>query len=245
MRFFQGFLLAMVLLAPSAFAQEQGQADSPLARAVAEAKAQDQNTHQYAYVRHTRINSKDEVLDRVERYDPARPDGDRWELLLVDGQVPGDDQVADYIKSDKNKKNDSDISSVYSGIVADINLSDAELLEESDSEAVYRLLNVKSDFLGADGDELSGYLESRVVVDKSGSAPFVSLMRIYAPEPVKKGMVAKVNNFETAFSFIRHGQSMDVLPQEIRVEVSVEALLFFNVEAHTQVEFSAIEVRGG
>lgn len=245
MGFVYGGLLAAAFLISSASAQaqigDQAWIDEPLVRAIADAAAQETAPGLYAYVRHTRIDSKDEVLDRVEHFDPARSDGDRWDLLMENGQVPDDDRIRIYKKD--NKEGDGAIANIYRDIIADLDPREAELIEKTDTEAVYRLLNIKRDLLSMVDGDLSDHLENRLVVDLSGSAPFVSSLRFYAPRPMKKGMVAKVRTFETVFAFMRHDRTMDILPREIRVAVSVEALLFFDIEAFTQIAFSDFEVR--
>lgn len=254
MRLYLGITLSIILFALSVpgqgYAQMSGQEPesqqhpeaSLLARIVAEAAGQEAKAGRYAYIRHMKVDSEDEVLDRVERFDPARPEGGRWTLLETGGQEPTADQLADYDKNDKDR--DSNVLEIYQDVIGDLDPAEAVLLEETETEAVYRLLNVNTDFLSMESDDLSKHLQARLTVDKTGPAPFASSLRIFVTEPVSKGMMAKINAFETAFSFMRHDRTGEVLPQEIRVEVSVKALVFISVDALTSIKYSGFEVRG-
>jgi hypothetical protein len=61
-------------------------------------------TDDWAFTQRARSFDNDKVkLERVERYDPSRPDNRRWELLEVDGKPPTPAQ-RDYWQQRKNKK---------------------------------------------------------------------------------------------------------------------------------------------
>jgi hypothetical protein len=58
----------------------------------------------WAFTQRVRTFDNDKVkLERLERYDPSRPDNQRWELLEIDGKSPTAEQ-REYWEKRKNKK---------------------------------------------------------------------------------------------------------------------------------------------
>lgn len=58
----------------------------------------------WAFTQRVRTFDNDKVkLERLERYDPSRPDNQRWELLEIDGKPPTAEQ-RDYWEKRKNRK---------------------------------------------------------------------------------------------------------------------------------------------
>jgi hypothetical protein len=58
----------------------------------------------WAFTQRVRTFDNDKVkLERLERYDPSRPDSQRWELLEVDGKPPTAEQ-REYWEKRKNRK---------------------------------------------------------------------------------------------------------------------------------------------
>lgn len=243
MRLFYGIVLTAVFSAASVMAEEPARPDGPLAQAIAEAAAQE-IAGRYAYIRHIRVDAKDEVLDKVERYDPDDAAGDGWTLLTVDGKEATAEDIEDYAADDHSAEGADDPFTLYREVVGDLKFEDAVLLEETGSRAEYRLLTVDHALFDEDSDDFAGQLVAHLVVDKTGPSPFVSLYRVYAPEPFRKAMVAKVNAFETVFSFMRYDETGDVLPQSVRVHLSVEALLFIDIDADTNIAFRDYQYRG-
>jgi hypothetical protein len=59
---------------------------------------------EWAFTQRVRTFDDDKVkLERLERYDPSRPDNQRWELLEIDGKPPTKEQ-RDYWEKRKNRK---------------------------------------------------------------------------------------------------------------------------------------------
>lgn len=58
----------------------------------------------WAFTQRVRTFDNDKVkLERLERYDPSRPDNQRWELLQIDGKPPTAEQ-REYWEKRKNRK---------------------------------------------------------------------------------------------------------------------------------------------
>jgi hypothetical protein len=61
-------------------------------------------TNDWAFTQRVRTFDDDKIkLERLERYDPSRPDNQRWELLEIDGKPPTAEQ-REYWQQRKNRK---------------------------------------------------------------------------------------------------------------------------------------------
>lgn len=256
MRLFNGLLptalMAALMVAQTAMAQKPARPDGPLALAIKEAAAQDV-TDAYSYIRQIKVDAEDEVVNQIERFDPiAAGEGDEeseergtWTLLAVDDREPTEEDLADYDSDAEATAGSDNPFALYRKILGDLKIEDAVLLEETATRAEYSLSTIDHALLEEEQKDLSEALDARLIVDKTGPRPFVSSYRVYAPEPFRKAMVAKINAFETAFSFMRHDETGDILPQSVRVHLSVEALLFIDVDADTTITFRDYQYRGG
>jgi len=84
---------SLLFLLLAGFAATPGPAASPplLARALDRWAANHQDV---SFTQQTRFFTKDGALreERLERFDPSRPDAERWQLLEVNGAAPTDEQ---------------------------------------------------------------------------------------------------------------------------------------------------------
>jgi hypothetical protein len=243
--------LALFSMEPSAFVQtalaqtgdsappqRPAEADGPLAQAIAHAADNKPERSQYSYQHHLVMVAKDKKTDRRTRFDPRQPDGAHWELLAVDGAAPSAEDLADYKQPDLGSGKSSDSFALYGEMIAKLDWQDATLVSINDREAHYRIEGQLDQWLDAESAAFAEHLKSDLVVDLSSDAPFVSSMRIFAPAPFSKPMVAKIKAFETLFTFNRHAKSGDILPQSIEIGVSLKALMFFSVDSQTDISFS-------
>jgi hypothetical protein len=76
-------------------------ADAPPLLAEVAEKMADERQH-WAFTQHAKETKGDEVIERVERYDPSRGDAHRWELLKLNGRTPTAAEVEQWSKK-KNR----------------------------------------------------------------------------------------------------------------------------------------------
>jgi hypothetical protein len=77
----------LLLLAGLALPLVLSAADAPPLLAEVADKMADER-QQWAFTQHAREIKGDEVIDRVERYDPSKGDAQRWQLLKLNGREP-------------------------------------------------------------------------------------------------------------------------------------------------------------
>lgn len=225
-------ILIALLLLPVLPALAGDEAQDLLASVIAEAKAQ-RIADRYAYSRTLVVKAEDEAVNRTERYDPTRPEGKRWTLVAVEGNPPGEQDMKDY---EAEVDSDNPIE-LYSDVVGDLEANKARLVEETDGHAVYDISGSVAGLLDEDQADFEKYLRGRLTIDKSGATPYVSELRVYAPEAFKPMIGARIDRFEIGFHYKRDGERGHVLPTGMVVDVAVEALVFFSVEALTEIRF--------
>lgn len=95
------FTLSCVLLLGFAASALRGETPALLAEAMQRWTAE---MDDWAFTQRVRTFDNDKVkLERLERYDPSRPDNQRWELLEIDGKPPTPEQ-REYWQQRKNRK---------------------------------------------------------------------------------------------------------------------------------------------
>lgn len=227
-------LVAALLVPPGtgASAAEEDDARALLEQAIELARTHAPETR-YAYTRSLHLSTGDTRIDRVERYDPARPAGERWELLAIDGHPPDADDLADY----DGDEDDGAAFRLYHEVIGDLDPDEVDLVEMTPERAVYHLRETKTAFLDEDKKAFAKYLDSRLVVDRRGPLPYVAEIEIVAPESFRPSIAARINRFKTRFRYAPHPVTGDILPEEIVVELALKALFLVSVEAETRIAF--------
>jgi len=240
-----GCLTAILSTVPAAAMSQERPArpDGPLAQAVALSRDADVDMR-YAYTRHVVVDAEDEHLDRLERFDPRLDDGARWTLLEVDGDTPSPADIEDYDPDETGDFGGSEAFDMYRDMVEDIEIDSAMLIEQTADFSLYQLRETKAGFLDRDEAEFAEYLTTQVRVDTRGAEPFVQSFDIRAERPFEPSMLAEMDRFEMRFDFMRHPDSGDILPAEVVIGISVDALVFISVDADTKVTFSEYEPVG-
>ncbi|WP_150000840.1 hypothetical protein [Iodidimonas gelatinilytica] len=221
-----------------AAAQSPAREDGPLAQAVALAKEHEPNQLDYSFVRRIKVDTEDEVFDRTERYDPRLDQEKKWELVAIEGREPTPEDVEEYKTGTFKVNGSSNNFELYHDVIGDLDWEDAFLIKETEDQVFYRLEGDFTEILEEDDVDFSENLEAHLIVDKTDGVPFVSEFRVFAPNPFSKAMVAKIKKFEMQFRFARNSQSGDILPQEVDVNISIQALFFISVDAVTHIGFS-------
>lgn len=234
-------LVAALVVPPGAGASAaEDDARALLEQAIELARTSTPETR-YAYTRHLRLEVGDTSINRVERYDPHRPESERWQLLAVEGQAPDADDLAEYEGDDGEGR----AFRLYHEVIGDLDPDEAELVEMTPERAIYRLRETSAGFLDEDEKEFAKYLDSRLIIDRRGPVPYVAELAIVAPESFRPSIAARIDRFETRFRYAPHPETGDILPQEVFVELALKALFVVSVEAKTRITFRDFVPAGG
>ncbi|MFZ5608984.1 MAG: hypothetical protein ACOY99_05170 [Pseudomonadota bacterium] len=207
-------------------------AADPLAAALADLdrhKAQG-----WAYTQKMNIAVMDEeAVTVVRRFDPAQPEGQRYEVLQIldkDGKPLTDKKKIDDAKSEAD---DMDLPS-YSEVRRFVK-GGTKLVREDADKAVYRVLPGKEgdDFSFGDitiaGSDMGEELEGTVTVRKAAQ-PFVSQVRFHLKKPSGTTLLAKVRALDVTYAFAPQGPDGIVLPTGFAFDFDLTTLVFIDVK---------------
>jgi hypothetical protein len=167
----------------------------------------------------------------VAQYDGTKPEGKRWLLLSVNGIEPSKLQHADFQELYKRNTLPPTYALVQTAVTAD-----AIKLSESETMARYRAATLPEGSTAIKGLDLSKYTIADVTVDKRGSVPFISEVKVYAPKEFRPIMGGKVTRLERILRFIMGKDGIPVLAEHSMT--SDGSLLFKPITVRTIAQFS-------
>ena len=225
-------LLFLVSL-PAQAADATIKSDPLLARTYAEAK--DYIGQNHAMQVNWRAQQKNEVIERVLRFDPAKPAGQRWAYLSRNGKPPEAKQLAGMAKQMKDESPDS-----Y-GIVGEW-LRDASWQPGVGNErsASYTMIPGPNSKVMINGDNKVRDIKLVMVID-NGERPFVRSVSITAPKPFSPQMGATVKSLNIDYAFARQADG-EIVPVSLSSRADVSAF-FMKMNINDEQRFSQVSRR--
>lgn len=177
--------------------------------------------------------------DRVGRFDPRRPQDERWTLLMIDGRPPTDKESAEYAKNnhhfgdgDSNGDNgdDSAIDMVEPGTL--------RLVEETDD---YWLLS----FVPTDDDEddvgrkVLESMQGTVKIIKDGE--YLAYIDIHNEKPIRPKLGVKMKKFLMHMSFGPIADDGPVVMRSMDFSIKLSAFVLVRVNEAESLAFSDFE----
>jgi hypothetical protein len=148
----------------------------------------------YAYTRTIRSEStegnKKEERVVVDRWDPAKPQDQRWTLVSINGQPPNADQLKNYAKETPKRR------TVYYGRIAEYFGKPATSATDAKGQTVFRLASLPKETVVASGTDISGNATGELVVETSGGTPFIEEVRFASTKSTRVKLVALIERFE-------------------------------------------------
>ncbi len=202
------------------------QADSLLEQVVAGAKADKQLLWSVERVNSDFDTSGKLTETSVARFNGAAAKGTRWSLVSIDGKMPKPSADKEFTKN----FNAGDFAPTYAQ-VADLLAGPATKI----SPNCYRLMGLPAKTVMAAGYDLSAYLQADVIVDVSGSQPFVSQVKITAPKAFKPMSLSKVQRLDRTLTFTRGPNGLPILATSV-VSADFKVMLK-TISLRTKTEF--------
>ena len=182
--------------------------------------------------------------DRTGRFDPRRPEGERWKLLMIDGRAPTDEESAEYAgdkhgrhlgdgDSDDNNDDDNAIDMVEPGTL--------RLIEETDD---YWLLS----FVPTDDDDDDGgrkvleSMQGSVKIIKDGE--YLAYIDIHNEKPIRPKVGVKMKKFLMHMSFGPIADDGPIVMQSMDFAIKLNAFVLLRVSEAESVAFSDFEYAG-
>ena len=186
--------------------------------------------------------------DRVGRYDPRRPENERWTLISIDGRAPTEEEAAQYVDNrgdhhfgdndddDDGDDNDNDaIDMVEPGTL--------ELVEETDD---YWLLSFVPTDDNDDDDEVGRkVLESMhgtVKIIKDGE--YLAFVDIRNEKPIRPKLGVKMSRFLMRLAFGPAADDGPVVMKSMDFAIKLSAFVLVRVNEAESMAFSEFEYAG-
>ena len=176
-----------------AAAGESAGADALKERVIAHARTV--TAEDYAYTRTVRTESieRDKTEERVivERWDPAKPLEQRWTLLSIDGRPPDAEQLKNYRKELPRRRQ------AYYGRVAGYFAKPATVAVDARGRTIFRFASLPKETVMVSDADISANASGEVIIDTTGTMPFIEEVRFTSTKPTRVKLVAKIDRFQT------------------------------------------------
>ncbi len=196
-------------LAAAALGSAPGQA----APAIEAIRAEVRKAGPYAFERTRTISDTRNGGTRrveVDRYDPARPEGQRWTLVSVDGRAPTAEQRRAWAKAI------ADQPVVPGPWRLDPLLAGPEPAARADGgETIYSWKRLPKGSLPTGRFDVTGNLAAEVHVTETNGRPTVTRMRVFAPEPFRVLAIAKFDTLTVVSDYARDAAGRLILTRQV------------------------------
>ena len=165
---------------------------------------------------------------RIERFDAARPEFDRWTLLRQDGTAPSPEEQLDY----KQKLVRRSSNSTAPLITEQLDLRATETLTETAARATYRC-RLKP---GESGDKTAAFLRVTLVVHKPTRT--VESLEISSDGEFKPTWGVTVAEMKTVMTYSLPDGETPSLPQKVTTHLRGRAFYFKSLDADMTVAYT-------
>ena len=181
--------------------------------------------------------------DRVGRFDPRQPEGERWTLLAIDGRAPTAKESAEYAENDHHfGAGDSDDDDGDDNAIDMVEPGTLRLVEETDD---YWLLGFVPTDDGDEDDVGRKVLESMqgtVKIIKDGE--YLAYIDIHNEKPIRPRIGVKMKKFLMHMSFGPIAEDGPVVMQSMDFAIKLSAFVLVRVNEAESIAFSDFEYAG-
>ncbi len=186
----------------------------------------------YAYQKETLSGE----YQRLERFDPSLPKGERWQLVTVNGQAPGEERLGEYREQQADWQQGYRLGDVLDQSV----LQNIELSEQQAGWQRYRFTPQAS----AGDDEafrkIAEQLTGELVFRQSPSCRIE--YRLYNEKPFKPMTGVKIKQFELSIVLEPLAAGELFYPKSVQQRIKGKAFLVKSVDETSEVRYSGHEM---
>jgi len=173
----------------------------------------------------------------VGRFDPSRPEGQRWSLLRVNNRAPTRDETEAYLDEKAGDNGWGGDDDGQSDTIVDMVEPDGlELLEETDDHYVFRFVPDEDDL----EEGFAEFLDATLGIAKGGT-PWLEYIDIHSDGMFSPQFGVRVRDFKMRMTFAPAIESGPIVPRSIEVRISIHAFLIINVDEHIVTSYTDYE----
>jgi hypothetical protein len=225
-------IIAVLCLGSATTALAQQNQDALKQRVLTQ--AQSVSADDYAFTRTIRTDQtsggKTEKKVVVEKFDPTKPAGERWTLVLVDGAAPSADALNRFRKESAKRR----IVPGYHRLAGYFG-TPATVLSDSRGRTVFHFTALPKDTVKVMDTDVSQNATADASVSEANGVPFVEQVHVTI-KPMRLKLVMKLQKFESSSRY-RIGPEGKPLLMEQSSDMSGSGMGMEGV-AHTEVAYS-------
>lgn len=179
--------------------------------------------------------------ERVGRFDPRMPEGERWLLLRIDGRAPTDEEAAEFADSrgdhhfgDNDDDDDDAIDMVEPGTL--------RLVEETDDYWLLSFVPIDDDDDDEVGRKVLESMQGTVKIVKDGE--YLAFIDIHNDKPIRPKFGVKMKRFVMRMDFGPVANDGPVVMKSMDFAIKLSAFVLIRVNEAESVAFSDFEYAG-
>jgi hypothetical protein len=180
----------------------------------------------------------------VGRFDPRRPEDERWTLLTIDGRLPTPEESAEYAENSHHPGNgDRDDNDDDGNAIDMVEPGTLRLAEETEDYWLLSFVPTDDDNEDDVGKKVLRSMQGTVKIIKDGE--YLAYIDIHNEKPVRPRIGVKMKKFLMHMSF---GPAIDngpIVMRSMDFAINLSAFLLVRVNEAESVSFSDFEYASG
>jgi hypothetical protein len=164
----------------------------------------------------------------VERSDAAKPEFERWTLILKDGRPPNAEETRDYFEARSRRSR----GGTAPKLVEQLDLTQIETLASDSSRTTYRC-RLRP---GETGDQTALHLRATIVLHRPTAT--LESIELHNVEPFRPALGVRILEMRTRMTYSLPAGDIPSLPQKVETRVRGSAFWFKSLDAEMTVSFS-------
>ncbi len=182
---------------------------------------------------------------RVGRFDPRKPDNERWTLLTIDGRAPTDEESAEYAEDSRDHhfgNRDDDDDDGDDNAIDMVEPGTLQLIEETDDYWLLSFVPSNHDQEDDVGSKVLESMQGTVKIIKDGE--YLASIDIHNEKPIRPKVGVKMKKFLMHMSFGPIADDGPVVMRSMDFAIKLSAFLLVRVSEAESVAFSDFEYAG-
>ena len=178
--------------------------------------------------------------DRVGRFDPRRPQDERWTLLMIDGRPPTDKESAEYAKNNHHfGDGDGDGDNGDDSAIDMVEPVTLRLVEETDDYWLLSFVPTDEDNEDDVGRKVLESMQGTVKIIKDGE--YLAYIDIHNEKPIRPKLGVKMKKFLMHMSFGPIADNGPVVMRSMDFAIKLSAFVLVRVNEAESLAFSDFE----